>query len=277
MGRVWTKLEAGWYRDPVLVACAAEEPASLWAWPVLVGMAMEQSHAVDNPDGVIDTSIPQLQQVLRLDAPQIARALQVLTDGEMVTVSGGKGGTLRVALTAFQKWNAPRYSNAKRVAESRFRKSVGKPPAETPFAGVLSPNEMVATQDDTKREIEKKKTNNIVPKVEEQNAAESGSIRSVFDHWVKTCATGGRPPILNDKRRSKIRARLREGFTTAELCTAIDGFAGDPFYNGDSDGKRKLELQWRLADAAQVERGIALAKSPEPTGAGSGALKGRRL
>lgn len=50
--------------------------------------------------------------------------------------------------------------------------------------------------------------------------------REVFEHWVagwKRVVRGVRVPKLDDKRRGKIRARLREGFTVDDLKRAVDG------------------------------------------------------
>lgn len=275
MGRVWAKIKADWYADPVLEACADEEPAALWLWPVLIGRAMMDSHAVDNPFGLVSTSAGQLARVLRVDAGSVERALSLLEEGDLVRVEPGKAGSLHVRLLGFEKWNAPRFSGRRRVAESRARsamgeaqsdyvsgpvgKSAGKSEGESAFAGVSSGYETVQPNRETEKRREEKKESNILAQKQEGEAADSGNIRTVFDHWTTVCALpGGRSPVLNDKRRSKIRARLREGFTVEDLQNAITGFAAEPFYNGDQDGKRKLELQWRLADAAQVERGLEL-------------------
>ena len=51
-------------------------------------------------------------------------------------------------------------------------------------------------------------------------------VLEVFEHWLagwRGAIGAGREPTPNEKRTGKIRARLREGFTAADLKHAIDG------------------------------------------------------
>jgi hypothetical protein len=83
-------------------------------------------------------------------------------------------------------------------------------------------------------------------------------VTKVFDFWKQE---HGHPKAkLERKRRSRIKARLREGFTGRELCIAIRGAKRDQFLMGqNSDGKVYDGLQTLLRDAEQVERLMALA------------------
>lgn len=88
-------------------------------------------------------------------------------------------------------------------------------------------------------------------------------IQTVFNHWVKQTWNGkGRKPILGTKRQTKIRARLREGYTTTELKTAIDGVLNSPFHMGHNDrGQKYTDIVTILRDDAQVEKFIQLAQT----------------
>ena len=85
-------------------------------------------------------------------------------------------------------------------------------------------------------------------------------IKTVFEHWTKISWNGiGPRPKLSDKRKQRIRSRLKEGWTVADLCTSLDGYAKDPFWNGTQDGKPKLELAYRIGSTEEIERGLQLA------------------
>ena len=79
--------------------------------------------------------------------------------------------------------------------------------------------------------------------------------REVFDFWVAD--TGKKRALFDGKRESRIKARLREGFTVEELKAAIRNRKNDPFLMGKSrgsDGKVYDEIDTLLRGAAQVER-----------------------
>lgn len=97
---------------------------------------------------------------------------------------------------------------------------------------------------------EKETSESAVPSSDQSDIAE------VFDHWVAKTWTGrGRRPSLDEKKRSRIRARLKR-FSATELKTAIDGFAASPFHNGQQTGVRHLKISTILRDDEQVETGI---------------------
>jgi len=88
-----------------------------------------------------------------------------------------------------------------------------------------------------------------------------GSVSCVFDHWR---ATLGHPKaVLGHKRKEKIRARLREGFTVEQLTRAVEGCAVTPHNMGFNDnGAVYDDLALILRDAGQVERFIKNADHP---------------
>jgi hypothetical protein len=76
----------------------------------------------------------------------------------------------------------------------------------------------------------------------------------VFKWWKETFRkTNG--VKLDRKRLSKIKARLKEGFTVDDLKAAITGAKADPFLMGKNDDRKKYDdLVTILRDAPQVER-----------------------
>lgn len=55
----------------------------------------------------------------------------------------------------------------------------------------------------------------------------------VFEHWQ--ARTGHRKARLTPERAQKILARLRQGYSEAELRSAVDGCVGSKFHSGDNE------------------------------------------
>lgn len=82
-----------------------------------------------------------------------------------------------------------------------------------------------------------------------ESRSATADIRRVFDRWVELFWSGkGRRPKLDDKRRKRIKARLRN-FTPEQLCAALQGAStgwhADNGYTG---------IQTLLKDDEAVER-----------------------
>jgi predicted kinase len=92
---------------------------------------------------------------------------------------------------------------------------------------------------------------------ETAKATEAAVVAAVYAYWVETwkrVVGGGRPPVLDDKRRTAVRARLRQGFTLADLKNAIDGCFVTPFNLGENDRQRRyVDLELICRDAKHVE------------------------
>jgi uncharacterized phage protein (TIGR02220 family) len=80
-------------------------------------------------------------------------------------------------------------------------------------------------------------------------------IREVFDHWQ---ARTKRPTAkLNEARKTTIRARLREGFTVAQLQNVIDFAAESSFHQGENDrGNRYDWIRHIMGSSSKVERNL---------------------
>jgi len=91
--------------------------------------------------------------------------------------------------------------------------------------------------------------------------ASRSDVDEVLDHWAIKLYPG-RKPLFDDKRRKRVKSRLREGFTVERLKLAIDGALKDDFLMGLKQGSPKngyRDVATVLRDAAQVERLIELA------------------
>jgi hypothetical protein len=82
---------------------------------------------------------------------------------------------------------------------------------------------------------------------------EARQILEVFEFWQ--AETGHSKAILDERRKSRIRARLRQGFTVERLKAAIRNRRNKPFLMGENDtGTVYDDLHTLLRDAAQVEK-----------------------
>mgnify|MGYP001583984809 CR=1 FL=1 len=93
------------------------------------------------------------------------------------------------------------------------------------------------------------------------SAATTAAVRAVFGHWQ---ATLGNPHSkLSAERRAKIKTRLGEGYTVAELCEAIDGCARSKFHRGgNEDGTVYNSIGLIMRNAEHVDDFIARARGP---------------
>ncbi len=86
------------------------------------------------------------------------------------------------------------------------------------------------------------------------------SVRAV---WAAYASTLGTRVVLSAARVELIAARLADGWTVDDLSTACRGYGASPFHSGDNDrGQRYQAIELWLRDAAHVEQGLALARSP---------------
>lgn len=108
------------------------------------------------------------------------------------------------------------------------------------------------------------------------NGASSASVptadvKTVYEHWrTARGKTDKRYATISDKRRQKIKSRLRE-FSVAELCAAIDAVALDPW--DERDQHDDLAVIFRSRE--QVERFLEFGDTP-PDGSLSEAERWRR-
>lgn len=77
------------------------------------------------------------------------------------------------------------------------------------------------------------------------------STKEVFEHWRSTLKPRAK---LDDKRRKKIAARLKEGFTAEQLKQVVDKAKLSPHHSGQNDrGRTYQDIHTIFRDAAQVE------------------------
>jgi hypothetical protein len=79
-------------------------------------------------------------------------------------------------------------------------------------------------------------------------------IKAVFSHW-KVHHPRAFPKVHGELREwKKVRDRLKDGYSIAQLCRAIDGIHVRPFNCGENDNGTKYQsLELCLRDAKHVE------------------------
>ena len=84
-------------------------------------------------------------------------------------------------------------------------------------------------------------------------------IDGIFDYWCKTMNKDSRAK-LTQKRKSKVKARLKDGFTPREICLAIKGCAMSPHHMGSNDtGAVYDDLELICRDDAKVKMFMSIA------------------
>ena len=107
--------------------------------------------------------------------------------------------------------------------------------------------------------VAKTVANNVVPIAKKQDDAD---VRAVFDHWAQLeAATGGiKGAKLTAGRMSRIKARMKEGYTVDQLKACVNGYLTDPFYLGQNNRRQRYTgIDTIFLNGERVEKGIAMA------------------
>ena len=101
------------------------------------------------------------------------------------------------------------------------------------------------------------------PEPERGKEQHADEIRAVFAHYRKYHPRSNPAPRSTQKEWQRIAARLREGFTLEDLCTAIDGCHKDPWHLGENDrAKPFLKLELIVRDSDHVNQFLEIAGRP---------------
>ena len=81
--------------------------------------------------------------------------------------------------------------------------------------------------------------------------------RSLFEYWTRIMGKSERAK-LTPGRRTKIKDRLKEGYTEEEIRLAIDGCAKSPYHMGDNDRNTAYDsIELICRNGENVERFIS--------------------
>jgi len=283
--RNYARLHYRYWDDPVLEAIADDCPCAIAFWPLLVCLAKAASHDVENPSGIIKITAKKLAQLLRDICPveDVETMLELLEEGEMISVQQTKF-YMKIRLSKFDSWQTSLSSAAERKQNERDAKTWSAsrdfiPESHGTVTGESRVSHGTVTYTDTETDTENKIYTSDSKNVgDPADDAKSGSlsdspesnqtsvsllpeIKKVFEHW--RTATGRSDRVkLDAKRKSRITSRMKEGYSTDDLCKAIDWYAKQPFYAGDNpSGVRYDEIHTILRDAAQIDKALEATKN----------------
>ena len=88
-----------------------------------------------------------------------------------------------------------------------------------------------------------------------------GDVRAVFEFWKSAMKSPSSK--LDGKRSSLIKASLKTGYTSEQLCNAISGCAKSDWHMGKNDRSRKFNsLELILRNAEKIDQFIVMEHTP---------------
>jgi uncharacterized protein YdaU (DUF1376 family) len=142
----------------------------------------------------------------------------------------------------------------KRGASKRWGK-----PEDAPAIAPLSPPHAEANANHHHEPSPSPVTKEDTDVAQSAPVAASGDVALVFEFW-KTTMKSPRSQ-LDPKRAKLIKAALKTGYTTEQLCDAITGCAKSPFHMGDNDRRAKFNgLDLILRNAEKIDQFIVIDK-----------------
>lgn len=95
--------------------------------------------------------------------------------------------------------------------------------------------------------------------LDKTQAAGANDEREIFEFWF--ARAGKSSAKLTPKRRMKIRARIKDGYTVEQIKRAIDGVCSSEWHRGANDrGVNYTELEMILRTGDNVEKYLELAE-----------------
>lgn len=93
-----------------------------------------------------------------------------------------------------------------------------------------------------------------VPNPETTTATPADLALKVYEHWLRATKRNPAQCRYTPERKTKVLARLREGFTVADICGAIDYVAQSDWHQGGNEsGKRYDDLTIICRNATKLE------------------------
>ncbi len=95
-------------------------------------------------------------------------------------------------------------------------------------------------------------------------SVERGLDRRIFEYWQERCSKPSAKFV--PKRRAAVKARLKEGYSEADICQAIDGASRAAYVNPDS-GLIYNDLELICRNGPKLESFMSRAQGPSSQGA----------
>lgn len=236
MANPWLALDSGFMHDTRVVQLGCKHgPAGPLVWVVLLAEAKRT-----NNNGDVEVTLESLARAAFLNGTdQVETLLKELEQLGVVRVTARDAGVIFLTVENWSKYQFDPRSRAlhrERQARYRAKKKGGDAKVTARDAGVTP------TETET-----------------ETNTKTNGQVQEIFDHWV--AVHGKRQAKLNGKRRQKIAARLREGYSMDDLKAAIEGCRASEFHMGANAEKKVYDdLALICRDGSQVEKFVDLNK-----------------
>lgn len=88
-----------------------------------------------------------------------------------------------------------------------------------------------------------------------ERSGPTSDVKAVFTAWVQATGRDAARVKLTEQRRKRIAARLKDGYSVADLTDAVHGVTRSDFHMGKNDlGQRYDDIGTVLRDGAQVEK-----------------------
>jgi hypothetical protein len=170
------------------------------------------------------------------------------------------------AAAAFEDLAAIRLKSAARKRKSRHSHATVTPPSRTGHVTAVAMEAETATPRVSSAVVADVGSSGLVGSrrvslADRVRAMVVTPVEEVIAHYLQLHPTA-KPGA---KERRLIEARLKEGFTVADLCAAIDGQHRSPWHNGtdpQGGGKKYLTLELAVRDSAKVNQFREITRAP---------------
>jgi len=245
----WVRLDMRYYEDEDLDEAADLSGVRLTTyalWPLLICHAKRASSPA-NVDGTFRTTRRRLAKVLGTNEEEVDAALYALSEAELIACEDDRVNKCRITILGFGKWQTVKGTDADRKAIARANEQ-----AKSGFASGASPGEVTDKSLETGDRREEVPIGTLSDSGK-PNPDRAATIRSIYQHWCEQ--SGNTRRKLTADRRSRINARLADGYTPDEIKQAITNGLRDPFLQGDNPrGRVYDDLSTIIGSAEKLER-----------------------
>ncbi len=237
--------------------------STVWETPPTTRIVWITMLAMSDQDGVVEASIPGLAKRAGVSIADCESALRLFASPDPYSRSKELDGRRIVEidggwlLVNYEKYRRKLDKEEQRIkaAERQRRKrerdrNASRPVTESHACHASHAESQEVRQAEAEAEAEKRDTStSAAPKVDQ------ALVVAVYDHWLQKLGKDPGRTKLTGKRRRRIEARLREGYSVSDLCEAIDGCSKSPFHQGENDQGRKYDdIELICRDGAKVEQ-----------------------
>jgi len=234
--------------------------STIWSEPNHVRIVWITMLAIADARGYVGASVPGLAHSARVSIEECVEALELFQQPDQYSrdkeyegrrIEACEGGWLLLNYRKRRELRDPeKRREQNREAQARWRanhrEQSGKPDSGAaepkPNISQSQPESARVSQESAQVEEEAKADQEIPPTPQggetpppDAQPRFAKQVRQVFDHWVRVRGKDPKRVQLTTDRKRKIEARLRERYSVADICAAIDGVARSPHHCGEND------------------------------------------